>query len=131
MFNRLCSLSFLLIASLSFFSGCGEAPLPKGTVSGIIEFKKAPTTELDLIVFAPATGNAVSCNIKDGQFAFPEPILTGEYVAYLAPRAKPEAQEAFAVTLDTSVPDEYYNETTTPLKFKIDQGPNKVSFVVE
>lgn len=127
------SFSFVLPSALLvvIFSGCGEAPLPKGTVSGIIEFKKAPSSELDIIIFDASTGSAASTSIKDGQFDFGDPVLTGNYVAYLAPQAKPDAQEAFAVKLDTSIPDQYYNETTSPLNFKVDQGNNKVSFVVE
>lgn len=131
MFNNRVLLFFTGVLITGIFSGCGDPPPPKGTISGTIEFAKPPTSDLDIIILDASTGSAASTSIKDGQFDFGEPVLTGNYVAYLAPQSRPDAQEAFAVTLDKNIPDMYYNETTSPLNFKVDQGNNKVSFVVE
>ncbi|MEQ9411791.1 MAG: hypothetical protein RIK87_29010 [Fuerstiella sp.] len=112
--------------------GCGEAPPPTGTVSGVVEFVKPPTSSLDLLVISPSTGKGASTQIaEDGAFEFEEPLLVGEYTAYLAPQSDPTIQEAVAVTLDKAVPEKYWNEVQSPLKISVSEGENTVSLKVE
>jgi hypothetical protein len=125
--------SLLITFALCGIHGCsGESPPPTGTVSGTMAFATPPTAGMDLIIISPSTGKAASTKIEaDGNFSFPQPMLVGEYTAYLAPQADPNAQEAVAVTFDKSIPDKFWNEIESPLRVSISEGENTASLKVE
>jgi hypothetical protein len=101
-----------------------------GTVSGTITFSKQPTSDLDLMLISAKTGRGANTAIEDGTFTFSEPLLVGPYTAYLAPRADPDAQAAYAVTIDTAVPEKFWNEVQSPLKVQVEEGDNSVTLSV-
>lgn len=128
-----CFLSALSLCSLLFAAGCGgEPPPPTGTVSGSIEFKKPTASQLDLMIVDPSSGKAASTPIEsDGAFSFGSPMLTGEYIAYLAPRSDPNATEAVAVKIDKTIPENYWNEINSPLRVEIKEGANTATLTVQ
>lgn len=113
--------------------GCGEPPIPTGTVRGTIEVNgKAYGGNAEIALLSPSTGQGATAPIEaDGTFEIDKPLPTGEYVAFLTPRSDPNATGAVPVTIDTSVPDKYWNEAMSDLRVNIDAGENQVGLVIE
>lgn len=123
-------LAALMIIGLA---GCGDAAVPTGTVSGTVEFSGNPYGNVQLILLSMETGNAGSAEVNsDGVFNLEDSLPVGEYVAYFAPSATPaEGEQPAPVTIDQSIPDSYWNESTSGLRVKVDEGSNKVGLVIE
>ena len=84
------------------------------------------------MILDPQTGKAASTQVEpDGAFSFGSPMLTGEYIAYLAPQMDPNAQEAVAVKIDRTIPEKYWNEIQSPLRVKIGEGTNVADLLIE
>lgn len=131
--NRRTTTSLLVLLGLLVLQGCGgDPPQPVGTISGVVEFATPPTSGMDLMILSASTGKAASTQIADdGKFTFPQPMLVGEYTAYLAPQSDPDATEAVAVTYDKSIPDKFWNEIESPLRVTIAEGDNTASLKIE
>lgn len=114
-------------------AGCGEPPIPTGTVRGTIEVDgKAYTGDAEIVLLSPTTGKGATTPIQsDGTFEFPEPLQTGEYVAFLTPKSDPNATGAVPVTIDTSIPDKYWNEAMSDLRVIVNEGENQVRLQIE
>ncbi|MEW4531311.1 carboxypeptidase regulatory-like domain-containing protein [Maioricimonas sp. JC845] len=113
-------------------AGCGEPPIPKGTVRGTVEVGgKTYSNPNDVVLLSTATGQGATAPIQpDGTFAITKGIPTGTYVAFFAPRADPNATSAVPVTIDTTIPDKYWNEATSDLEVNVEAGENQVGLVI-
>lgn len=127
--HRVClaALTTCLLAA-----GCGEPPFPKGTVRGTIEVNgKTYSNPNDIVLLSTATGQGATAPIQpDGTFEITEAIPTGTYVAFFTPRADPNATSAVPVTIDTTIPDKYWNEATSDLEVNVEAGENQVGLVI-
>ncbi|MFG0265318.1 MAG: carboxypeptidase regulatory-like domain-containing protein [Rhodopirellula sp. JB055] len=120
---------FAAVALLMTFSaGCSESP-PVGTVAGTVSLDGKPYDDAAVMFLDAKTGQAAGTDIADGgQFTFKEPIPTGTYDVYLAPRTVPmEEGSPEAVKIDESVPEKYWNETTTDIEVVVNEGENSVT----
>ncbi|MEW4529389.1 MAG: carboxypeptidase regulatory-like domain-containing protein [Maioricimonas sp. JB045] len=123
-----------LVAALALaMLGCGEPPIPTGTVRGTVEVSgKAYGGNAEIVLLSPTTGQGATAPInEDGTFEISKPLPTGEYVAFLTPKSDPNATGAVPVTIDTSVPDKYWNEAMSDLRVTVDAGENQVGLVIE
>jgi len=124
---KLSAQLYVVLMATLFFSGCGPAADPEGTLSGTLTINgKVYEGSVELVVINSKTGKAAVAPVqKDGTFSFSKPLLTGEYTAYLAPSSPPEAKtQAVAVKIDKNIPEEYWNESS-PLRVTIEEGKNK------
>lgn len=125
--NRYGTITLLILVSV-FLIGCGRRGKPTGTVSGTVTFDGKPYTDASVIFFSPATGQGGSANINpDGTFQLPKPIEVGEYIVYLAPRLEENpAAEPKPVSIDSTVPEKYWSESTSDIRCEIKAGANQV-----
>lgn len=120
---------FSTIACLSTLSlGCSDTP-PVGTVEGTVILNGKPYDDAAVMFLDSSTGQAAGTDIGDGgQFALKDPIPTGTYNVYLAPKTVPmEEGSPEAVKIDESVPEKYWNETTTDIQAVVSEGENSVT----
>ena len=114
-------------------SGCGDPAVPTGTVSGTVEFSGDPYGNVQLILMSMESGNAGSAEVDaDGVFEIDKSLPVGEYIAYFAPSAAAtDGEQPMSIKIDESIPQDYWNESTSKLRVKIDEGTNKVGLVIE
>ena len=114
-------------------TGCGEPPIPTGTVRGTIEAGGKPYGgDAEIVLLSPSTGQGATAPIQsDGTFEIAKPLRTGEYVAFLTPKSDPNATGAVPVTIDTSIPDKYWNEAMSDLRVIVDEGENQVRLEIK
>ncbi len=66
----------------------------------------------------------------DGTFRIGKELPVGEYTVYLAPKSTGSGEkddgQPQAVTMDTSVPDKYWNEASSDIKIEVKEGKNDV-----
>jgi hypothetical protein len=126
-------LTYLLIAGALSLAGCssGEPPKPTGTVKGTVSFDGKPYTNASVVFISLQTGQAGSANIsEDGSFRVLNPLWTGTYQVFLAPKLdEAAATDATPVYIDEAVPEKYWNETTTDIICTLNEGEN--TFAVE
>ncbi|WDQ15061.1 carboxypeptidase regulatory-like domain-containing protein [Rhodopirellula sp. P2] len=123
--TMLCTgLAFLTTISI----GCSDSP-PEGTVEGIVTLNGKPYDDAAVMFLDATTGQAAGTDIQDGgQFALKEPVPTGTYSVYLAPRTVPmEEGSPEAVKIDESVPEKYWNEASTDIQAIVNEGENSVT----
>lgn len=128
------TLECLLLTVSVWGVGCGDAAIPTGSVSGTLEANGEPKGDVQLILLSLETGQGGSADVSpDGSFDFPQEIQVGNYVAYLAPKAaEPSADgQPASVSMDTKIPDKYWNESTSDLSVEVKEGENKVGLVIE
>lgn len=123
--------SFPLVVILSFglLAGCGGESVPTGTVEGTLKVDGKPYSDASIVFMSPENGHAASTVPQaDGSFEIVDPLPTGEYVIYLAPKPVEAQSEAGVqpVTIDQTVPEQFWNETSTTLKATINEGANTV-----
>jgi hypothetical protein len=128
--NVLLSASLLVF----LFLGCssGEPPKPTGTVSGTVSLNGKPYNNAAVVFFSLQSGQAASANIgEDGSYRILNPLWVGTYQVYLAPTLEDnlETAEAKPVYMDETIPEKYYNETTTDIICSLSEGEN--TFAVE
>jgi ABC-type Na+ efflux pump permease subunit len=130
--RRLGIASLILPAVLAVFSitGCNSQP-PSGEVSGKVVFDGQPYDAAAVMLIDLTTGHAIGTDIQPGgQFAFEKPVPVGTYSVYLAPKAEPMTDgQPQAVKIDESVPQKYWNESTTDIKKEVTEGVN--TFTIE
>lgn len=121
-----------VVVLLSVGCSSGEPPKPSGTVSGTVALNGQPYTDAAVVFFSLQTGQAASANIgEDGKYRILNPLWVGTYQVYLAPKLEENLEQAEAkpVYMDQSIPEKYYNETTTDIICTLIEGQN--SFAVE
>jgi hypothetical protein len=134
---RNCLIPLVVCAAGAALAGCSsESEFPMGHLSGVVLIDAEPfDLDADLMFFDPSTGQAVSAAIKEhGDFEVAEPVRVGTYTVYLAPKASlAEGAEPAPVTIDSTLPDKYWNEATSDLKVTVSEGgeDKKVSIIFE
>lgn len=130
-------LSYLLTFALCCLIGCGSSgpDFKTGTVSGTAKIGDAPFEAKAVLMFLDQTsGQAYTAPVADdGSFTIEGDVRVGTYSVYLAP-PPPEAgagDQPMAVTIDTSLPDKYWNESMTDLTVDISEGENSPTIVFE
>ncbi|MEZ5947789.1 MAG: hypothetical protein R3C12_00825 [Planctomycetaceae bacterium] len=123
-----------LLACFALILGCGGSGPETGTLDGQVLLKGAPYSKpAELAIISMETGQAATAPLDaEGRFQFAGKIVVGNYTAYLTPaKPKENAEQPMSVTIDTSVPDQYWNEATSPLKITIKQGNNSETLNLE
>jgi hypothetical protein len=124
----------LFFPALILFSavGCNQGP-PVGTVSGEVTLNGQPYDQASLVFLDMKTGQAASTDIQSGgQFKVPTPLPVGTYNIYLAPKMVEDLDAPpRAVTMDSAVPQKYWNESTTDIIQPIERGENKISIALQ
>ncbi|GAB4136499.1 hypothetical protein JCM17478_10400 [Thermopirellula anaerolimosa] len=97
-------------------------------MSGTVTLDGKPYADASVIFFSPDTGQGGSANINpDGTFQLPKPIEVGQYIVYLAPRLEEDpAAEPKPVSIDSTVPEKYWSESTSDIRCEIKAGANQV-----
>ena len=113
------------------FVGCGEAPIPTGTVKGKVTLDDAPYAEDGSVVFMSTdTGQAGTADIQsDGTFSLTDPLQVGSYAVFIGPKSAESEdgmQEPSEEKIDESLPEKYTNEASTDIKIEIVEGENDV-----
>lgn len=123
----------LLALMIVLLCGCGPAPIPTGTVAGTVDFKgKKPATPIEILLLGTENGQAANTPVnEDGTFEFETPLPTGSYVAYFAPLIEANPGKEVVVTMDRSIPADYWNESTSKLAVQIAEGENTATFLVD
>lgn len=108
--------------------GCSGEHIPTGTVTGTVQLDGKPYSDADVIFLSLDSGKGATGAVQaDGSFTLSDPIPVGIYQIFLAPKAPPEGQdEPTPVKIDQSVPDKYWNESSTDLSTQITEGENTV-----
>ncbi len=124
-------LSALLLGLLGLLAGgCGDSTGPTGTVQGKVLLGETPYTDASVVLLDPQTGQAGSADIQpDGSFTISTPLPTGTYTAFLAPESAGETPngQPQPVTIDESVPEKYWNESTSDIQVEVNEGMNNVT----
>ena len=115
---------------LAVCAGCGGGTqLKTGQVEGRVTLNGEPYTEADVILYSRDTGRAFNASIgSDGKFKVSEPVVVGDYLAFLAPKTVEVADGAPppAVKIDKSIPAKYWNEASTDIQVTVTEGANQV-----
>lgn len=108
------------------FAGCGSSK-PMGTVKGTVTLNGSPYADAAVIFLSLKTGQAASADIQaGGAFQLTEPLPTGTYTVYLAPKAAGASDQPAPVSIDRAVPDKYWNEAASDIKIDVKEGANDV-----
>ncbi len=118
-------LLLILVAVTSV--GCSKK-IPTGTVKGKVTLDDQPYSNASVVLLGVDSGQAGSADIQsDGTFSIAEPLPVGKYTVYLAPKASAtNSEEAAPVSIDTTVPDKYWNEMSD-IKVDLAEGPNEIT----
>lgn len=123
--------------TLVLVAGCDSAE-PTGTVSGTVSVDGKAFSNAAVVFFNTVSGQGGTANIeKDGRYAISNPLPTGEYVVYMAPRiaevdvsgqavSEPGTEGPIAMTADRAVPDKYWNEASSDIRATVNAGANEV-----
>lgn len=126
---------FLVMTMLGVLttSGCGDPPPPTGTVKGTLKLDGKPYTKgLNIYLIDHSKGTPAAAVVdENGDFVIEEPVLTGDYVAYVAPIAPPDPTDGSPpapVKFDPAIPERYRNDLNTDLKLEVKEGENVADF---
>ncbi|QDU07517.1 hypothetical protein V202x_08740 [Gimesia aquarii] len=128
----------ILVCVVLISSGCGASgpEFKTGTLTGTAKIGDRPFDADAVLMFLDSTsGQAYTAPVAaDGKFSVGEEVRVGTYTVYLAPKPQapddPEMQPT-GVTMDTSMPDKYWNEATSDLKVTVNEGDNNPTVVFE
>ncbi|WP_145073913.1 hypothetical protein [Aureliella helgolandensis] len=91
--------------------------------------KGKPYTDASVMVIDLSSGQGGGADLKsDGTFTLDDPIPVGSYTAYFAPiSVPPEDASAAPVPMqaDKTIPQKYWNEASSDLKFEVKEGKNE------
>lgn len=121
--------AWLAVVSLLVLPACGKAVVPAGTVKGTVTLDGEPYDNAAVMFLSLQTGQGGSADIQSGgSFALVDPLPVGSYKVFLAPKASTaNLEEAAPVTIDTNVPDKYWNEAGTDITADVKEGENTVT----
>ena len=111
-------------------AGC-ETPVVVGMVSGKITLQDKPVTEGYIAFNSRDQGVAAGANLSAaGAYQLTSPLPIGSYVVTISPPPAPPPLSAPAnATPPTSeIPAKYRDETTSDLKFDVEEGENTGNF---
>lgn len=122
---------FLLVGGVALWGvGCGEPKPPQGTLEGTVLLNDTPYENAAIMFYSPTTGPAGIAELQPGgTFKLDTPVAVGKYTAYLTPKAVPEDPSGapVPVSIDSSVPEKYWNEATSDVTVEVKEGPNTVT----
>ncbi len=116
----------------SVLAGCGESGPPTGTVSGKITIGGAPPKEPIRVHFINSMiGQGASATTgPEGTYSLDAPIHVAEYTVYFEKVVQSDGPVSTNAEMLKSVDKQYRTESTSPLKKKIEQGPNTIDIDV-
>lgn len=123
---RFSSLAVVLLGLV--IAGCSQ-PIPTGTVKGNVTFNGESYIDAAVVFLSMQTGAASSSDIQpDGSYTLPDPLPTGTYNVYLAPKSIPDDVngEPVPVYADKSVPEKYWSESSTDITAQVNEGENTI-----
>ncbi len=112
--------------AVAVVAGCSPS-VPMGTVSGTVTLNGQPYDDAAVMLLDLDSGQAAGADIQPGgSFKIADPLPVGTYKVYLAPpsQTEEEAEMAKPITIDTSVPDKYWNEASTDVTITVEEGEN-------
>lgn len=128
-----------LVCAALVASGCGKDEAPRAIVHGKVTLAGAALTEGE-VTFIPASGGVGRSLVAlDGSYSLMgqdknEGIEPGSYTVIVMPSMAQirKAQVDPLVSVKASeIPSGYNNLSTSPLKFSVQAGPNKIDLVLE
>ncbi|MFV0442716.1 MAG: carboxypeptidase regulatory-like domain-containing protein [Planctomycetaceae bacterium] len=128
--GRRYGVAMLCIVTTSFLGCGGSSSVPTGTVSGTFTVAGKPRTDLAVTFMGTTSGHAANAVPDDkGNFTVADPLPVGEYAIFVSPKPVEMMTEADMkpVKIDSSIPEKFWNETTTDKKLTIEEGPNTVT----
>lgn len=113
-------------------AGCGDSGPPTGTAHGKVTIGGAAPAEPVLIYFINSTigSGGATQTAADGTYAIDEPMRVGEYTIYFEKIVHSEGPVGTDQEQLKSVPKEYRNEASSPLKKNVDEGDNTIDIDV-
>lgn len=116
----------LVILAAACCLGCAKS-VPKGTVEGKVTLNDQPYSDAAVVFLDFKTGQAGAADIQaGGKFQLKDPLPVGTYKIYLAPKVAGASADPAPVKIDQSVPDQYWNESTSPLSADVVAGKNDI-----
>jgi len=115
--------------------GCGpsEPVFKTGKVSGTAKIGDEPFDANAVLMFLDqSSGQAYTAPVAaDGSFTIAGDVRVGTYAVYLAPPTpeSTDGDQPMAATIDTSLPDRYWNESMTDLEIEVSEGENSPTIV--
>ncbi len=119
--------------ALAFLSGCGPKGPPMGTVSGKLLIAGAGPKEPTRVTFINnSIGQGAGATVgDDGGYKLDLPLPPAEYKVFVSKiLADTGGPVSTAKELLMSVPKEFRNEDTTPLKYQVKEGPNDINIEI-
>ena len=115
--------------------GCSSPGPAAGEVSGKITFKGAPVTEGTVTFLNSKEGGSGEGQLgPDGAYSIVGKLNAGEYVVVVTPPMEmkdtdPGKSPPAPVEKNVkNIPPKYRQQGATPLKFKVEPGPNTANF---
>lgn len=108
--------------------GCGSS-IPMGDVSGKVTVNGETYSDASLVFLSLESGAGSSADIGEGgSFELPDPLPTGTYRVFLAPRSIPEEEngQPTPVQMDKTIPAKFWNESTTDISATVKEGVNNL-----
>jgi hypothetical protein len=124
----------LTLGLLVFTSGCAQGD-PVGTVKGTASVKGKPYKNAAVMFVSIESGHGSGGDLQaDGSFQLADPLPVGSYTVYFAPKsiAVEDATAApVPIHMDKSVPEKYWNESSSDIKVDVKAGENIVPIEVK
>lgn len=115
------------------WAGCRSGPAT-GEVRGKVTFRGKPVTEGTVTLFDPKTGAVAEAQLgQDGSFAVPGKVVVGEYIVMITPaiymdNSDPKTPPSPMEKKAPNIPAKYRNQTLSPLRADVKEGPNNFEF---
>lgn len=133
--GRVLIVALILFAGLTVgLSGCGEPRKPAGSVAGRVTLGGEPVSQANVQLFqSDGTPAGVAAVDASGQFRFEQAIPTGRYeVAVLsAAEVAPAGSDPSGEQRAASIPPKYWDQHTSGLTAKIEEGENSLVLELE
>lgn len=120
---------FILSLAVGLLGGCAGSE-PTGTVSGKVTLDGKPVTAGQISFISAAGFSAIADLGEDGSFTLLENMPVDKYTVTLSPPAimdAPGEEGDTATQPKSSIPEGYFDETTSDLKQDIAAGVNNVT----
>ena len=125
-------MKLISLLALTLLLGCGDGGPPMGTVSGKLTIGgTAPKEPVRVQFINSIIGQGASATTTaEGTYALDHPIQVAEYTVYFEKIVDAVEPISSNAELLRTVPKEYRNEMSSPLKKSIEQGANEIDLEV-
>jgi len=123
---RHCTIALGLL--LPLLAGCGEEGPPMGTVEGKVTIGGSAPPEPIIVNYINTTiGQGGGARTEaDGSYELEFPVMVGEYTIYFSKIVESSGPVSTADEQLKTIPPEYGNEMSSPLKKSVKEGENTI-----